>query len=473
MNAFRARLGIDRDRDSSTDIGFTLVEVVVAIFIFSIVATGSMYAMLSVLQLTRDSRAQQVAANLAAQEIDLSRDFSDLFDLVPTAYTKELNGDVFTVTRQTQWVSNTGNDVQCDAGGANLSYKRVNVTVTWENMRSPQSAVRSDTVIDPKSKISDPTKGTILVFVRNDAGLGTQGVTVTVRPSAVPNGAATPAPNTAVTDATGCAYILKVKEGNYDVTLGHPSNEYVSELQQTTPLANLGVRANTTVSTGFFYDRSGTMRAIYGTNYPTALPIRVPTNLDTTFISTYGAVERTFTSGTDFKLHPFTAGYKVVGGVPQSCDANDPQAWEETDDRASPAEVLSQPLPPNPPVDANVEMGVVQIDVPTLANRYLRAVAVNAPDADDGKPGCANRKVYRFGQILPLGGRVLIALPYGTWQLYADNSATATTTSGGGRIGKGGTNATVLTHGSFDSGDGQALLDPRAPKDDDDDEDDD
>ncbi len=74
-------------------------------FIFALISTGTLYTMVSVLQTTRDSRAQQVAANLAAQDIDLARDYANLFQLLPTTYTVPLNGDTSPSPVRHEWVS--------------------------------------------------------------------------------------------------------------------------------------------------------------------------------------------------------------------------------------------------------------------------------------------------------------------------------------------------------------------------------
>ena len=50
--------------------GIGLVEVLVALMIFSIIAIGMGYSMLSISRLTGDSTARETATNLAAAEID-------------------------------------------------------------------------------------------------------------------------------------------------------------------------------------------------------------------------------------------------------------------------------------------------------------------------------------------------------------------------------------------------------------------
>ena len=64
MRALRDRL---RRRNEG---GFTIAEVMVALMIFALMSIGVIYSVISMLQISRDARNRQVAANLAAQEID-------------------------------------------------------------------------------------------------------------------------------------------------------------------------------------------------------------------------------------------------------------------------------------------------------------------------------------------------------------------------------------------------------------------
>lgn len=419
MIAIRTRLA----RRAGDDAGLSIVEVVIAMFIFALVSSGAIYSMLTVLQVTRDSRSQQVAANLAAQDIDLARDFKDLFKLLPTTYDVPLNGDVFTVTRQAEWVSSSGNDVKCGSGGGELSYKRVNVSVTWGNMRTGSAAVRADTLIDPNSRITDPTRGTILVFVKKEGGVGSQGVTITATADSVlPNGAVTPSPNTAVTDEAGCAYILKVKPGNYDITLTHTPATYVSEKQESAPILKLGVQANATSSKGAQYDDAGRFDVIYAANYVSQTRPLIPTDLETNFWNTYGRWRQLPVAGNEFLLHPFGGGYQAITGDESKCAAVDPANWTPNAFGPPPA-VPTVAVAAGAQKDVPIGMGVVKITKSNSSGsaRFLRAVSVNAPGG--GNPGCVTQLDYDFGKVIPSNqGSIMVALPYGTWQLSSDSS---------------------------------------------------
>lgn len=424
------------------DAGFTLVEVLWAMFLFALVSTGLLYGMMQVLSLTRDARAREVAVNLAAEEIDLARDAADLFALLDVDRDVALNGDTFHVERRTQWVSDPAADFSCGTGGGPLRYKRVNVEVTWDGMRGSGTPVRADTVLNPAQRINDPERGTIVVSVLGAAGTGMPGITVTTSPS---TGSAI-----AATDAQGCAYVLKVVPGTY--TIGVQRTGHISDTQLATPSQEVVVTAGATASVGFQMDRFATVNATIGTGSP-----RVSTAMPVTFANTYGRFAVTPASGAGssaqtFRLHPFSSGYQAYAG---GCTAADPTAWpQEVVAGVSYAGSPGTPVTtaPGGTVAAAVPVGQVRVQA-FASDRHLRAVAVT-PAA--GLPGCAEATVYTFGDVL--ASPVTIALPYGTWKLYRGGASAQTTPVTGAQV-------TALTPAvptrTTVQPDGTIVLDPR------------
>ncbi len=166
------------------DAGLSLLEVVIAMFVFAIVSIAVVHSLTSVLTVTRDSRNREIASNLASQEIDLARDAANIFGLFTDDRTVALNGENFTVVRTTQWENSTATSTDpCGQGGGLLRFKKVNITVTWEHMRPGSEPVFANTVISPSTRINNPQMGTILVSVLDAAGNGVQGVTVSAVPA--------------------------------------------------------------------------------------------------------------------------------------------------------------------------------------------------------------------------------------------------------------------------------------------------
>lgn len=452
-------MGLVRERlrtRAAGDEGVTLVEVMVAMFIFALLSVGMVQTMLSVLSVTRDSRARQVALNLAAQEVDRAREMGDVFSVLSEDLPDvTLNGDVFHVHRETQWVSDPAVDLECGAGGGALRYKRVNVTVTWDNMRPSTQPVRSDTILDPGTPINDPTKGTIIVSVLGAGGSGSGGVGVTAVPSSPANGAVALTSSPDPTDSEGCSYILRVSPGNYDVTVSRAG--YVDSRQQATSTTTVSVTAGTSSTAQFQYDEATEVTLTYGPG------VRVPTDLSTTFVGGVDAyvwattVTSTSTTRT-VDLHPLPAGYQAFAGT---CTSADPEGWPDGVDGAG-LTIVGQRSPafatePGDSVATAVPMGSVTVAAGAAASgRQLRAVSATPPTGSDD-PGCASPETLVFGNTvstrIPMGGTMTVALPFGSWTLeyYNGSSWVTVPASGltpvttGGQTGVSGTTTGVVT----------------------------
>jgi type II secretory pathway pseudopilin PulG len=413
-----------RLRDDAED-GITLVEVIVAMMVFALVSTGFVYTMLNVLAMSRDARAREVAANLAAEQIDLARDSDDLFALLDHEDEIPLNSDVFHVKRTTSWVTDPNEEFSCGGAGgigagagSQLRYKRVSVRVTWDNMRDGTDPVQADTVINPDTRLNDPTLGTIIVSVLNGSGTGTKGVAVTA-----PGAGSVINP----TDDQGCTYVLKVPPKSYDV--GLQLKDYVDTEQRSNPTQSVKVVAGQSTTVGFQYDKAATFTAkLASTAMPGVVP-KVPQDLSTTFVNTYGSFTRTPDGGAktpsqSFKLHPFASGYQAYAGA---CVAGDPLAWPEQEVPGGVLRADRQPAaaaPAGGAAEIPVPMALVQING-NAGGAFLKAVS-DKPVAGGAK-ACAAPETLTFGDVLT-SGTTVIALPYGTWTLYSGSKSTTVTT---------------------------------------------
>lgn len=443
MLALRQRFTLIRSALIRTDeSGLSLIEVVVAMMIFAIIATGALHATISTLSVTHDTRSRQVAANLAAQEIDLARDTADLLTLEDTSRDIQVNGENFHIERDARWVLNAGGDLNCGADGQTLRYKRVNISVTWDNMRPSTKPVTSDTVIDPNVRVNDPLKGTIIVKVLKPSGTGTPGVSV----SATPVSGSGPSYTANNTDAQGCSYILKVEPGNYNVTVTHTGDDYVDEEQSSSSTETVGVTAGSSASAGFLFSEGGELRVNYASN-STLAGLLFPNEWDTSFLSSYPTYveSRSFAGPNtdreeDFALQPFTSGYQVLAGAAptaadgsKGCLAVDPQAWPARKEKGKDGKTYigkrTSPVAASSGDTAvvDVPMGIVTISggIKPVDKTYVKAVSVDTTDR--GNPGCEGRMTYLFGPLnsLLLQNPITIALPYGSWELSSGSSGNA------------------------------------------------
>lgn len=411
----------------SSEAGLSLLEVLVAMMIFAVVSLGVLQTLTTVLTITRDNRARVVATNLASQEIDLARDAGDVFTLFDDTYTKTLNGDTFTVTRSTAWVPSSNTDASCGSGGGTLQYKRINIEVSWPNMRAGTEPVRFDSLLAPTDRINDPALGTILVSVLGGSGEGSPGVTVGASPASPSGGAQTPPTSPAATDAQGCTFILKVAPGNYNVKISRSG--YITDAGQTAdPTKLTSVAAGTASSVSFNYDRAAKFQVKYVSS-PAPDDVQIPKDMPTSFLSSYGVHRVAGTSASlsrNFDLFPWRSGYVGIAGAytpkpedPLStapyCASPNPALWPEEViggvTYRSPASVAVA-ANPGGNVDLTVPMGLVEVN--GLGNKILRAVSI-APVAGSADPGCSPSVTLNFNTIDSDTDH--IALPYGTWRI--------------------------------------------------------
>jgi len=415
------------------DDGVSIIEVLAATLIFLVLSVGVAQATVTAIRLSSDQRARVTALSLAATEIDKVRAYTDVFAIDSESRNVTIDGSRYTVERITEWVSSTGLDIPCGAGGTgNMQYKRINVRVTWDTRLPNTKLVSSDTVLAPDGRINDPTRGTIMVSVKGAAGTGSVGVAVTITPT---SGGASLDAQPAGTNAQGCTYALKVVPGTYSVTLS--KSGYIGSTQSTSPSQSVTVTAGSTVSAPFDFDNAATLGLIYGSSSGSN---RYATNNETTFVNTYGTFYQTGTAST-VKLYPF-GGYTAIAGhyiAPDAdgtggCRAVDPSEWTAATAGGTglAAGVAADPLPANPSGTASgtVRMGIVQVKSVPLTS-YVTAVSVSSPVVS-GQPSCTVGMTYTFAREATSGSgnsnRNLV-LPFGTWRLYYGNSSGSTTTA--------------------------------------------
>ena len=414
MNRLRRMLDTSKSEE-----GMSLIEVIVAMLIFSVIALGVGYSTITIVKMTDDTRSRQVATNLATSEIDLLRAM-DPFLITNVTKTITVGTKTYKLVRATEWVDAAGTDIGCGNGTGVMQSKRVNLTVTWDAMLNTTPAVRTDTLISPDERINDPDLGTIRISVLTVAGTGSSGVGVTITPT---SGGAALAEQPAVTNTDGCSFALKVAPGTYSVTINRSNS--IDTNQLASPSKSVTVTKGASAAALFQYDYAATYNLSYGPGGGTLLP----TDLDTTFLSTYGAYISTGGAKSQMLLHPVPSGYAGIAGkyiAPVSGNAGcinvDPASWPEATVNgklmAAGVRTGNVAAAPQGSVNMSIPMGSVSVTMPTN-NTYLFAVSVAGP-AGSSDPGCAAAPTYAFGKQ---SGSKTIALPYGSWVLYYGSNA--------------------------------------------------
>jgi type II secretory pathway pseudopilin PulG len=396
--------------------GFTMVELVVGIFIFALVIGGVVAGMSSSLNLTRQNRNRSIAANLASQEMDTMRstDFVDL-PLGMVITTQTVDGVPYVVTRQSEWVTPNATSGACQApSGSTLAYLSITVSVTWDNMAGVPAPV-SHTVVTPPVGTYDTSRGHIAVMVRDAAGVPQEGVPVALSGPSVTD--------TQTTSIDGCAFFAYEPSGAYTVTLSKTG--YVNDQGVVSPVQSATVVAGSTVSLQYQYDNAATLSLTLQGNTGSSAPSTVPVTLGNTHILPAG--KQTFTgSGSPRTISgrfPYSDGYEAWTG---SCLDADPEgvngsgvAFYPNASRATPIAVsagatsVATVLMPEVLVHAQTSLGIP------------RSVSVTVSHAAD--TGCPSGVSYTLGTT-DAAGNLTAALPYGVWTVTAGSTNGGTVT---------------------------------------------
>ncbi|GAA0635584.1 hypothetical protein GCM10009547_44670 [Sporichthya brevicatena] len=128
-----------RMRRGTRDAGFSLVEIIVALSVFAVLAVACVTIAIDSLHTAGDNRDRVRAANLASAEIERSRAlFRVSKGSIPettVTTTKNVDGIGYTVERRATWLDTAGRDAHPNTGvsytAATGSVLRIEVAVRW------------------------------------------------------------------------------------------------------------------------------------------------------------------------------------------------------------------------------------------------------------------------------------------------------------------------------------------------------
>jgi prepilin-type N-terminal cleavage/methylation domain-containing protein len=384
--------------------GLTMIELVVAISVFAILAGGLALTIDGGLNLARNNRNRSIAANLASQEMDKVR--QSPFISLPLGLldrTESVDGVPYTVRRESEWTNNASTTAPCQADAAHSEPRvmRVTVSVFWRDMRGVAPA-KSSTILSPPVGSYDPNNGHIAVRVRDSSANPLLGVPVTVTGPGVNK--------TLTSTSDGCAFFAFIPASTYTVSLG--AAQYVDRQGVANPAQVTGVTSGETSSIAFDYDHAATLNLTLsspgGGSFPSSIGVGVGnTNLTPTGSKLFSGVGAARTIG---NLFPYPDGYGVWAGTcadadPIGADGNGlafwPGATRETELDTDPGGIATGTVN-LPTVELNY--GAVSISAGTHS-----VVATHAADN-----GCPTGLTYTVGTFSG-PANTLIALPYGTW----------------------------------------------------------
>jgi prepilin-type N-terminal cleavage/methylation domain-containing protein len=463
--------------------GFTVIEVMVAMLVFAVMSVGIAYGIVNSLQLTQNSRGRTTATALATQDIDRLRQIAaastnGIFQVLSTTTNPpqtSIGGTKYTINRAVTWVQTDGSSGGCGAttSQAALAYKSVVETVTWTSANGgTQQSVTMTSGIAPADAVTDPSDGTILISVTDSTGAPNPGVAVSVSAISGGGGAAlSSAPP--VTDSQGCSYATNVQPGTYTISVSETGG-IDSDQQQPSSRTPISVKAGGSSPVPFTYDLATNYTNVkYASNLAKNTGALMATNMQTTLSSSTGGLDQitpwtsaqTITSDTAVPISafPFQGGYNGIyagsyanspAGGSTTCVNPNPSTWSTPNAAGQVGQSSAQipaPIGAQYAQQVNVPMGAATIkglSSSANGNRYITAVSATPATGD---PGCNVPMTLTFPKAT--GTTVTVALPFGTWTLYAGTSAGATGPANSYNVvAQNKSNVQMLTNGTVNQG---------------------
>ena len=401
------------------DSGVTLVETLVALFLFAVLSFAVLAALVWSVRTNFDARNRQAAAAIASSEMDRIRNIADPGQLLDRTSSQTVNGVLYSTQSIVSPRYADPSADPCAAGGRNsLVGWMVDVIVTWANMgKTPP--VRTDTLLTPGDQVVDGTRGQMGIRVYNELGSNysetNMGVTVTG-----------PASSYQFTDNMGCAFFEDQLPGTYSV--GPALGGWVDPQGNPLPKKTLTVASGQATLTGFEYAPQWNP-LINLTNGGYRLPANVSLNLDTprwtpsTTRNFAGSGSTRSVCNATFCLYPFQAGYTGWVG---SCSDSDPLARDTALARVYPT-ATRQIISSNGWVVVASQARVNVMDAYGTGYGSVQVRAVHDPDA-----GCPAGETWILGTTNS-SGYLTTGLPWGNWRFelvgkpYAPSAGPITT----------------------------------------------
>ena len=381
--------------------GFTLVEILVAMSVFTVLVTVVLGLVLRTAATASSNDRRVVAANLADRQIESARAQRavDIPDGLTTR-TETVGGVTYTVRQTSTYVAADSTSSVCTGSGSGLAYKLVTVTVTWPGMGRVK-AVRADTLkaVGIGDDGLDATRGSAAVTVVGASGAPVTGVLVTLSPS----GAVT------TTGEDGCAVFTGLAAGTYSATVS--TGGYVGPTNaQTTTLGSIGVTAGGIARGTVLYDTDRSANLVLSGPAGYTAPSGLRTSLRSSYVSDTVTPVCSGTPAGCVTALPGTAQYlfpTVYDLWAGTClDAKAAGAVTTTDLTAESADGATVTL----------KAGAALVEVRNPLGTSLAGRVVTATHAADA-PGTGQRCTAGESYPLPatVAGGVGVLLPAGTW----------------------------------------------------------
>ena len=304
--------------------GFGLLEVIFSAFLLAVMIVAVFKTFDVTNKVSGEEKARAIAASLAESDQERLRalpvaDLSSMADQGAASATKLVDGISYTVSSNADWIADASQSRDCTSNGAAADYVKIVSTV------SPPATVgikpvEVTSVVTPPVGTFGAGQGSLAVTVVNAAGVGLQGIAVTL------TGPGTP--STRTTDSSGCVFFGYQPTGSY--TAGVSFLNYVDPDGNPSPQKAENIASEGMSTDTFKYDLGKTTTAQFVTqkldasgNLPTttnASDFVASNSRYVTFSDGGMTADREFGDGTyaasidGTKLFPFTDKYAIFAG---------------------------------------------------------------------------------------------------------------------------------------------------------------
>lgn len=247
-------------RDTRSESGFALIEVVVASAVLAIVALAVLSGIDGATSASAREKARAVAANLAEQDQERLRAMPvELLRNPPQSGDITVDGVGYQITSEAKWITDDlGGEPTCGTDSNQVEYLHI-ITTVKSTIVGKQIPVTVDSLVAPTTEWAEDhgTLGVRVVDRTTTKGVGGISVRATSDDYTPPN---------VVTTADGCAVFKSVPVGSYTVTLDQAP--YLDRSLNQKSVANQTVVAKKVSFLTMQYDKSTSARVNVTTHIP-------------------------------------------------------------------------------------------------------------------------------------------------------------------------------------------------------------
>lgn len=401
MRALRNRV------TTADDSGFTLVEVVVAMVIFVVMAGSVLGLLIRISDTTGSNIRRTAAANLASRQIESLQKLgkAEIIGLPTTSTSTVTVGNILYTIKQdvTPADKDSAASICVPPGSSSpdtkVSFSRVNVSVTWAAMgRTP--AVKAQTLLSLGAGTEYAVSGLPAAVTVTGPDSLLPNIPVTLVRQGTPSDT-----KTETTDSASCATFVGLSSGQYDGSANvagyvGPANLQLTPLDNAVDTTTVSMpRVNLTYAKARSLTVTRTVPA--GATIAGGIPLRIGRNspilAEYTLGTCPGVVIGSCTSGfpgTVQALYPAT--YQIKAG---SCT-----------DSSNPTKAVDVSGDPQTVATVNLPLGAITVTVRTLLG--VPVVGRTVVFAHAAATGCSSGETYT---ATTNATGVVLGLPYGTW----------------------------------------------------------